>query len=75
MKYWKKMAAPIVIASIIIVFIIGLLREKGLNIREKIASYNIVFRWVIYFALIMFIIIFGAYGPGYTPIDPIYANF
>jgi len=65
----------IIIVSIIIVFIIGLLREKGLNIREKIASYNIVFRWVIYFALIMFIIIFGAYGPGYTPIDPIYANF
>jgi len=65
----------IVIVSIIIVIIIGLLQEKGLNIRESVAKLPIVPRWIIYFALIMFIIIFGAYGPGYTPIDPIYASF
>lgn len=65
----------IIIVSIIIVFIVGLLKEKNINIRESIAGLPIVPRWIIYFALIMFIIIFGAYGPGYTPIDPIYASF
>ncbi len=65
----------IIIISLIIVFIIGLLKEKGINIRERVARLPIIPRWIIYFALIMFIIIFGAYGPGYTPIDPIYASF
>lgn len=65
----------IIIITLIIIFVIGLLKEKGVNIRESIASKNIVIRWVIYFSLIMFIIIFGAYGPGYAPVDPIYANF
>lgn len=65
----------IVIVSLLIVLVIGLLREKGIDIRKRIAEFNIVIRWTIYFALIMFIIIFGAYGPGYAPIDPIYANF
>ena len=36
---------------------------------------NIVIRWLVYYAIIMFIIIFGAYGRGYVPVDPIYANF
>lgn len=65
----------IIIVSLIIVFIIGILREKNINIREQVAKFNIFIRWTLYFALIMFIIIFGAYGPGYAPIDPIYANF
>ena len=40
-----------------------------------IAKRNVVIRWVAVYALIMFIIIFGAYGKGYVAVDPIYANF
>ena len=38
----------IVIAGCIIIFVVSLLKEKGINIRETIASYNIVIRWIIY---------------------------
>ena len=65
----------IVVIAIIFLFIIGLLREKGINIREKIAEKNIFIRWIMYYALILSVITFGAYGPGYAPVDPIYADF
>lgn len=65
----------LLIITVILLFIIGLIKEKGINIREKISEKNIVFRWTIYFLLIFIIIIFGAYGPGYDPVDPIYADF
>ena len=56
-------------------FIISILKEKGFNMREKIANRNIVLRWTIYIALILSVIIFGAYGVGYIPVDPMYANY
>lgn len=62
-------------AAVVLIFIIGLLQENGIHIREAIAKRNIVVRFALYYALIMFIIIFGAYGIGYIPLDPIYADF
>ena len=60
---------------IIFVFIISILQEKGIKIRESIAKKNIVIRWTLYFAFITVIIIFGTYGLGYIPLNPMYANF
>jgi len=65
----------IIILGIIVVFIISLLKEKKINIRESISKKNITIRWIIYISLILAIIVFGAYGPGYIPVDPIYADF
>lgn len=61
--------------SIILVFIISILKEKNVNIIEEINKKNVVTRWIILYALIFAIIIFGAYGAGYQPVDPIYADF
>lgn len=65
----------IVVVAVVLIFIISILQERGVNIRQAIARRNIVIQYTIYLALIMFIIIFGAYGTGYIPLDPIYANF
>ena len=56
-------------------FVMSILKEKNIDIREKIASKNIVIRWVIYYSLMIAILIFGAYGIGYLPVDPMYAGF
>lgn len=67
----------IVVASIalLIVFVISVLKERGLEIREFLAKRPVVVRWAVMYGLILFIVIFGAYGLGYIPVDPIYANF
>ena len=65
----------ILFVGVVVMFVVGLLKEKNINIREEISKKNIVVRWLIYYALILAIIIFGAYGTGYVPVDPIYADF
>lgn len=65
----------IVGVTLIIVFIISHLEEKNINVRVLINKQNIILRWAIYYAFILFIIIFGAYGHGYISVDPIYAQF
>lgn len=65
----------IIIVSAVLLFIIGVLQEKGMNIRNSVAKKNIAVQFAVYYALILFIIIFGAYGAGYVPLDPIYAGF
>ncbi len=64
----------ILIASLIVLFIIQLIARKG-SVREKLSRKNIVFRWIILYALIFAIIIFGCYGPNYNPVAFIYKQF
>ena len=65
----------VLIVALTIIFAVGLLRERKVDIRKWIMGKNIIVRWLIYYALIFAIIIFGAYGPGYQPVDPLYADF
>lgn len=65
----------IVAAVIVLVLIIGIFNERKISIREKAYDKHILLSFALSYALIMMIVIFGAYGDGYTPVDPIYAGF
>ena len=65
----------IVAVTLLIVFVVGLLHEKGRSVRTWLAGKPVVLRWAVLYALILFIVVFGAYGNGYTPVDPMYAQF
>lgn len=67
----------IIIVAIVtfIIFITSILKEKNINIRESISKKNIAIRWTLYYALIIMILVFGAYGIEYKPVDPMYAQF
>lgn len=65
----------IVGVTLIIILLISIMNERGVVVRDALAKRNIVIRWAVLYALILFIVIFGAYGKGYIPVDPIYANF
>jgi D-alanyl-lipoteichoic acid acyltransferase DltB (MBOAT superfamily) len=57
------------------VLAVGIIHEKGISISDKIAGRNIIFRWSLYYAAIMLVIILGAYGDGYVQAKLIYAGF
>ena len=65
----------IVGVTVVIVFVVSLLQERGVKIRESLSKRPTVLRWCVWYALILFIVIFGAYGHGYVAVDPMYANF
>ncbi len=54
------------LASVLVLGFVSSRQEKGINIREKVASYPIVLRWIVYYLLIFAIVIFGIWGPGYS---------
>ncbi|UFH65048.1 MBOAT family protein [Clostridium cadaveris] len=65
----------VLLAALIVVFIVGIYNERGVSIRKKISNWNIFFRWSFYYAALLIVIIFGAYGEGYIPAELIYAGF
>lgn len=64
-----------VLFGLIAMLIVSILHEKGISIRDKIAGWNIYYRWGFFYATIMIIIILGAYGDVYIPPKLIYAGF
>ena len=62
-------------AGTLLMLVVGILREEGICIRERIASLPIIWRWMIYAGAFCAIVLLGAYGSGYGVVDPLYANF
>lgn len=65
----------VVVIGVIVVTVVGALKEKGINIRDGISNWKIVPRWAIWYLAIVAIIVLGAYGSGYDVVDLIYAGY
>ncbi|MBR5783202.1 MAG: MBOAT family protein [Clostridia bacterium] len=61
--------------SILVLLVVGILREGGMKIRETLDKQNLIFRWGMVLLLFVFVLIFGIYGPGYDASDFIYGQF
>ena len=61
--------------SIMILWVVSFMQERGIKIREELAKQNLVFRWIIYWIAIIGILTFGIYGPGYNANQFIYFQF
>ena len=61
--------------SVFILWAVSFMQERGIKIREELAKQNLVFRWIIYYIAIIFILIFGVYGEGYDASQFIYFQF
>lgn len=65
----------VVIFTIILLLVIGIRQEKGHSIRKDISNQNLIFRWGVYYAILIAIVVLGIYGPGYKASDFIYGQF
>ena len=64
-----------IIIGCIVVAIVGIVKERKLLGDEGLKRLKTPLRWAIYYALILSVIILGAYGIGYQQVDLIYAGF
>ena len=70
-----KQQMAVLVFAILVLFIVGILRESGIKIREALAKQNLIFRWALCLLLLIFVLIFGIYGPGYNASSFIYGQF
>ena len=56
-------------------FVLSLLQEKGIAVREKIAGWALPVRWVFWLAAVFFVILFGVYGTQYDAAAFLYQEF
>ncbi len=64
----------VMLISIVILWVVDMLQEK-MPLRETLSKQNIIFRWIIIFACLLAVVIFGIYGPGYDSSTFIYEQF
>ncbi len=61
--------------GILILFIVGLFKEKGHNLYEEFKKLNSLTKVFFYLIAVIIIIVYGIYGPGYDASDFIYGQF
>lgn len=64
----------ILVLGLIIFLVFSKIGEKG-SVREKVATFSLPVRWILYYALIFAVILWGYYGPGYSAAEFIYQGF
>lgn len=65
----------IVAITLVLILIVSICNEKGVSLRDHLSKKKRILRWAVLYALIAYIVVFGAYGFGYAPVDPLYAQF
>lgn len=65
----------VMVFGLVILSIVSILRETGMDVRESLNKQNLVFRWAMLISLFLIVLIFGEYGPGYDASAFIYQAY
>lgn len=65
----------VIAAGAAVMLAVSVMQERGIAVRQYVAARPVAVRWVLYFALVLSVVIFGAYGVGYDAVDFIYGQF
>lgn len=69
---WIEMG--IAFGALLLLLTVSILQQKG-SVRDRIAGHALPIRWIIWYALLFGVILFGCYGPGYSAGEFIYQGF
>lgn len=62
--------------GIIALFVVSVIQERtGKHIRTILDTKRFVYRWFLIVFILLFVLLFGIYGPGYDAADFVYMNF
>ena len=64
----------IAVFSLLLLLAVSLLQQKG-SVRDRIARKALPLRWLVWYALLFYVILFGCYGPEYSAAEFIYQGF
>lgn len=65
----------IIIFSVLLVTVADIIHERKKSTRAWMRKQCIAFRWLVWIALFIFVLIFAKYGPGYSAAEFIYQGF
>ena len=65
----------ILLVSIVVLFIVDIIRERGLKIDEFLLKENILSRWIFLIVIIVSVFVYGKYGLGFDAKQFIYFQF
>ena len=61
--------------GVVILFVVDILKEKKVDIKQWFVNRHYALKFAMIACVIVAIIVFGAYGLGYIPFDPLYGAF
>lgn len=64
----------IAVCSLLVLWAVSLFQQKG-SVRDAVAKRPLPLRWILWYALLFAVILFGCYGPGYSATEFIYQGF
>lgn len=65
----------VVFIMLMVVIVVSVIKERGVDITGELLRRPLLLRWGLTLGLIMVLLIFGLYGPGFEEVDMIYAGF
>lgn len=65
----------VLVLGLMVMAAVDTMAYRGIDVAEKLESQNTPVKWAILYILIIFIIVFGVYGPGYDAARFIYYKF
>ena len=65
----------VVLITLLIVLFVGIVNERGKSVRGWLFARKAPIRWILLYAMILYLVLFGAYGTNYLPVNPMYAFF
>ena len=65
----------LLLLSVLVLWAVGMLRERGIGICAAIDRQPLIFRWALYIGAIVLLAVVGIYGPSYNAASFIYGGF